>query len=174
MSLDGLLGTRGLVSLNGALWPFQGVISHLFSPFARLLVSKPLVPRLFLACQRSQRGRAMINNTGSTLDRTGIELYQRLVSGPDHVAAALGMMANWNLDRLRATCRGSSRNWSWWRPAMIARFRPNSRFACAGCCHRRGWSFCTTWVVLSHEERPADISKIIVRLAASLDLSESH
>ena len=38
---------RGLVSLNGALWPFQGVVSHFFSPFAKLLVSNPVVPRLF-------------------------------------------------------------------------------------------------------------------------------
>jgi magnesium chelatase accessory protein len=175
MSLDGLLGTRGLVSLNGALWPFQGVVSHLFSPFAKLLVSNPLVPRLFAwrASDRSAVER-LIKNTGSTLDRRGIELYQRLVSSPDHVAAALGMMANWNLESLARdlprlepqlvlVAAGNDRTVPSEQSFRVRDLLPSSRVE-----YLRGLGH------LAHEERPADIAKIIIRLAASLDLSESH
>jgi magnesium chelatase accessory protein len=101
MSLNELLASEGLVSLNGALLPFAGMVSHFFSPLARLLVSNPLVPRLFAwrASDRSAVER-LIRNTGSKIDRTGIDLYTRLVSSLDHVAAALRMMANWDLDPL--------------------------------------------------------------------------
>jgi magnesium chelatase accessory protein len=42
--------------------------------------------------------RRLLAGTGSTLSPDGIERYRRLFSTPDHVAGALGMMANWRLD----------------------------------------------------------------------------
>jgi magnesium chelatase accessory protein len=43
----------------------------------------------------------LLGNTGSTLDAEGIRLYRRLIASPGHVAATLGMMANWSLDPLK-------------------------------------------------------------------------
>jgi magnesium chelatase accessory protein len=101
MTLDGIIAPRALVSLNGALLPFGGLVSQFFSPLAKLLVLNPLVPRLF-AWRASDRSavEGIIRNTGSAIDKSGIELYRRLVSSPRHVSAALAMMANWNLDPL--------------------------------------------------------------------------
>ncbi len=42
----------------------------------------------------------MVKNTGSTLEPEGLALYARLAQKPGHVASALGMMANWELDAL--------------------------------------------------------------------------
>ncbi len=45
MTLDGTLTPRALISLNGAFVPFDGAVSRLFSPLAKLLVLNPLVPQ---------------------------------------------------------------------------------------------------------------------------------
>ena len=103
MVLDGAMAPRGLVSLNGALVPFGGAASHIFSPLAKLLFLNPFMPRLFAwKAGESAAVDTLVRNTGSTIDAEGIEFYRRLVATPDHVAAALGMMANWHLDTLHA------------------------------------------------------------------------
>lgn len=101
MCLDGRIVPQALFSLNGAFMPFGGVAGHLFSPLAKLLVLNPLVPRIF-AWQASTAGAVerLIANTGSAIDAKGIALYRKLVNNPAHVAAALRMMANWQLDPL--------------------------------------------------------------------------
>lgn len=101
MCLDGKIAPRLIVSLNGAFMPFGGIANHLFSPLAKLLVSNPLMPRVF-AWQASQAGAVerLIANTGSTIDPLGVALYRKLVRSPAHVAAALRMMANWRLEPL--------------------------------------------------------------------------
>jgi pimeloyl-ACP methyl ester carboxylesterase len=100
MSLDGRLAPKGIVSLNGALVPFRGGLSELFSPLAKLLFVNPLVPRLFAWGAGEAAVARMIRDTGSTLDPEGIALYARLVRNPAHIAGALGMMADWDLKPL--------------------------------------------------------------------------
>jgi magnesium chelatase accessory protein len=101
MCLDGAIAPRYLVSINGALLPLGGLPGRLFSPLAKLLAVNPLVPRLFAwrATNRSAVQR-LISGTGSSIDAQGVEFYRRLVSNPGHAAAALGMMANWDLRSL--------------------------------------------------------------------------
>jgi magnesium chelatase accessory protein len=98
MSLDRRIAPRRLVSLNGALLPLYGTAGHLFSPLAKLLVGIPLVPWLFAQrCADRSVVERMVRDTGSTIEPYGIDLYARLARSPAHVAAALGMMANWDL-----------------------------------------------------------------------------
>jgi magnesium chelatase accessory protein len=98
MCLDGRLHPHRLVSLNGALLPLSGLRSPLFGPLARLFVSNPFVPKLF-AWQASQPATfaRMMEQTGSTLDARGLELYRRLASRSVHVEAALDMMVRWDV-----------------------------------------------------------------------------
>lgn len=98
MCLDGVIAPQHLVSVNGALLPLGGMPGRLFSPIAKLLALNPLVPRLF-AWRASDHAAVerLISGTGSTIEPQGVELYRRLVSNPGHAAAALGMMANWDL-----------------------------------------------------------------------------
>ena len=98
MALDCRIKPKGLVSLNGALTPYGGDAARILSPIAKLLFLNPVMPRLF-AWQAGNRDavQRLIRNTGSTVDAEAIEQYRVLVSSPGHVAAALGMMANWDL-----------------------------------------------------------------------------
>jgi magnesium chelatase accessory protein len=103
MTLEGIIAPRALVSVNGAILPLGGWAGRTFSPLARLLVGMPGVPSLFagLAAQRSMVER-LLRDTGSRLDAEGTALYARLLRRPDHVSAALAMMAAWDLDTLAA------------------------------------------------------------------------
>ena len=66
-----------------------------------MLFLNPLMPRLF-AWQAGDRRSVerLIKNTGSTPDPEGVDHYRTLVANSNHVSAALGMMANWDLQPL--------------------------------------------------------------------------
>jgi magnesium chelatase accessory protein len=99
MSLDGALpALRALVSLNGAMLPLNGAPGKIFAPLARLLVGLPLVPQMFAWRAGDRRVvEKLLAGTGSKLDARGIDFYARVVRRPQHAAAALRMMANWDL-----------------------------------------------------------------------------
>ncbi|MBV9825838.1 MAG: alpha/beta fold hydrolase [Alphaproteobacteria bacterium] len=101
MILSGQMAPRGLISLNGAMLPLRGPPSHLFAPLAKVIAGCSLFPRLFAwhASDGSVVER-LIRNTGSTIEPSGIEFHRRLTESPGHVAAALSMMANWDLRQL--------------------------------------------------------------------------
>ncbi len=100
--LDGHLEPLPLLSLNGALLPFPGVAGTLFPGLARLLFVNPVMPWLLSAqAQRPGAVARVIARTGGRLDASGIDYYARLFRRSGHVAGALGMMANWDLDGLK-------------------------------------------------------------------------
>jgi magnesium chelatase accessory protein len=92
------LAAESIVSLNGAFFPLPGLQGLLFPSAARVLAINSLAPRLF-AWRASDPAavRRLIAQTGSRLDARGEALYARLVRNPVHVAAVLGMMANWDV-----------------------------------------------------------------------------
>lgn len=97
--LEGRIAPRGLISLNGALLPWRGLPGRLFSPAAKLFAANSLVSRAFALRARNRRViERLIDSTGSTLETTGVDLYQRLIRHPAHVRASLSMMANWDLN----------------------------------------------------------------------------
>lgn len=102
MSLDGLIAPRAVIGLNAALLPFRGLAGQVFAPVARLLAGAPIVPRLFAwRADDPAMVETLIGNTGSRLDAAGLAYYARLARSPGHVAAALGMMASWDLPGLQ-------------------------------------------------------------------------
>jgi magnesium chelatase accessory protein len=101
MSLDDRVDPRGIACLNGALLPFRGVAAQLYAPAAKLLALNPLVPRLFaFGAASSSAVDRLLRNTGSSVDERGRELYGRLLRSPAHLAGALAMIANWDLNAL--------------------------------------------------------------------------
>lgn len=98
LALDGRIAPHSVVSLNGALIPFAEKHAAFFTRAARMLVGLPFVPSLF-AWRASNRAVAerLLQDTGSRIEPRGVELYTRLFRHSSHVAAALGMMANWDL-----------------------------------------------------------------------------
>lgn len=102
MCLDGQIAPKGLVSLNGALLPLNGLPAHLFSPIAKFLYAAPLLQRLFARQLRDPKVIArLLRDTGSTLDERGLALYRQVAASPGHAAAVLGMMAGWDLASLK-------------------------------------------------------------------------
>jgi magnesium chelatase accessory protein len=101
MTLDGHVDPAPIVCLNGALLPLRGLAGPFYAPLAKLLSFNPLVPRLFaMGAASSSAVDRMIRNTGSSVDARGLDLYGRLLRSPAHLAGALGMMANWDLNSL--------------------------------------------------------------------------
>jgi magnesium chelatase accessory protein len=102
MSLAGWIKPKAIIGLNAALLPLSGYAGQFFAPLARMLTRIPIVPTIFArrAFDRSMI-ETMIANTGSKLGPAGIDFYHRLAQRPGHVAAALAMMAEWDLPRLR-------------------------------------------------------------------------
>ncbi len=102
MALDGRIAPRQIVSLNGALLPFPGLAAQLFPQLARILFLNPLAPRFF--SWRARTGGAvarLMESTGSHITPEGLAYYERLLASSSHVAGALKMMANWDLESLR-------------------------------------------------------------------------
>jgi magnesium chelatase accessory protein len=102
MALDGTI--KGpLISMNGALLPFPGFAAQLFPQMAKMLFLNPLMPRLFALTGQSESfvRRFLERSTGSRVDATGARCYQRLFACSGHCAAALAMMANWDLESLK-------------------------------------------------------------------------
>jgi len=52
----------------------------------------------------------LIDRTGSVIEPNGIDLYARLLRNTRHSAAALGMMASWDLDPLLRNLPGLANN----------------------------------------------------------------
>jgi magnesium chelatase accessory protein len=98
MALDGRAKPKAIVSINGALLPFGSIAGQFFSPMAKLLALNPFVPR-FLSWRAAnpEAVARLIRNTGSNLPPEDVGRYSRLFQTENHVAAALGMMANWDL-----------------------------------------------------------------------------
>lgn len=171
MTLDGRIAPRLLVSLNGALLPLHGVRGHLFAPAAKLFASFSLLPRL--VARRAQDPalvRRLIHDTGSHLDPQGEALYGRLIRCPGHVAAALAMMAHWDLRPLvrdlpslktplvLVAC-GRDRAVSPGEATRVHALLPSaSRVSLPNLGH------------LAHEEQPQEVADLLVRLAIDADL----
>lgn len=96
--LDGSVGAKALVAINGAFLPLGGLPGLVFPPVARLMAATPIAPHWFARRRWDPPAvERLIEGTGSRLDERGLALYRRLVRDPTHVAGALGMMAHWDL-----------------------------------------------------------------------------
>lgn len=98
LALDRFREARAVVAFNGALLPLGERHAAFFTRAAKLLVGLPFVPGL-MAWRASNRAVAerLLADTGSRIDARGVELYARLFRHSGHLAAALGMMASWDL-----------------------------------------------------------------------------
>jgi magnesium chelatase accessory protein len=102
MALDRLIEPRLIVSLSGALMPLRGLAGKWFSPAAKLFARNSFLPR-FVAngARKDPKGvQRLADSTGSELTDHDIAFYRRLIASPGHLAAALNMMANWDLEPL--------------------------------------------------------------------------
>ncbi len=97
-----LLHPQTYISFNGAFYPFGGWAGSLFSPIAKLAAFNPFLPRILSGLASRTTVEKLLRDTGSTISPEGVDLYFNLFKQPGHVAAALGMMASWDLHGMEA------------------------------------------------------------------------
>jgi magnesium chelatase accessory protein len=164
MALAGMIRPKVIVGVNAALLPIRG--AALFSPLAKLLFLNPLAPRLFAWRALSHDAtRRVLEGTGSRIEPRGVELYQRLFRRSDHVAATLGMMANWDLDGLQRRIAGLCVPLVLLTSANDRAVAPRDALVTAARAKATRIVPLSTGGHLVHEEQPAQVAALI--LAAS-------
>lgn len=155
------LQPKRYISFNGAFYPFGGLAGSLFSPIAKLIAFNPFVPRLLSGVASRSKVEKLLKDTGSDISPPGIELYYDLFRQKDHVAAALGMMAAWdlrgmddNLARIDAECLFVSGK----RDKAVP---PETADRAAGRCRNATVTHVEGYGHLLHEENPAYAADII-------------
>lgn len=101
MTVQGFVSPNGLVSINGAFYPFPGFARQLFPAMAKVLFLNPFAPKLFaMTAGDKDRVRRLIRLTGSTLTEEQLNYYARAFVSSRHVEGTLAMMANWELEEM--------------------------------------------------------------------------
>lgn len=104
LALDLPRRPRGVVAVNGAFESFRGLAGAIFPIAAKLLSLNPLTAPAFARLARAPGFvRRLLDATGSRIDARGEALYRRLLCDTAHVDATLSMMAQWDVEPLRAT-----------------------------------------------------------------------
>lgn len=100
MVLTGVIAPNVVIGLNSALEPIEN--NALFAPLAKALFVSPFTAHaVAMQARYTPMTRKLLARTNSRLDDAGTGQYETLVAMPSHVAGALGMMANWDLQTLR-------------------------------------------------------------------------
>ena len=174
MQLSGQLHAHTLVSINGALLPLPGLPGLVFSPIAKVLNRGGFAARVFsLNAREPAAVERLLWGTGSNIDAWGIELYARLIRFTRHTAAALGMMARWDLKRLQGDLPDLN-------GALVMIVGANDLSvppAEAGrvAAHRAGTRMATVYGAghLAHEEKPGEVAELIFEAAGLRDASSA-
>lgn len=164
MAIDRRIRPEVLIGLNAAILPIRG--APIFSPLAKLLFRNPIAPKVFaLRAQAADATRRLLDGTGSKLDDHGIDLYARLFRHSGHVAATLGMMANWDLPSLVADLPRLDRPLMLLTAADDKAVPPDDSRRVAEKLTQAACEICPEGGHLLHETRPAEVARRITQIA---------
>jgi magnesium chelatase accessory protein len=150
-----------LISFNGAFFPFSGAAGALFSPIAKLIALTPFLPNLLSTMATRQTVEKLLRDTGSDLSTEDVDAYFALFKKPSHVAAALDMMANWDLSGVEKDLAALKAKCILVAGAKDSTVPPDSANRAAGFCVKASVSILPGLGHLLHEERPALAAAII-------------
>ena len=100
LALDGAIHPSAIIGLNGAIKPLYPFSHPAVSFMAKLLAANPFVPWFFSKQADGSTVGKLLKDTGSTVPAESRACYEILLRSRIHVAAALRMMANWDLETL--------------------------------------------------------------------------
>lgn len=107
LQLSKLLSPRGLVLINPALDPFNGVAGWAFPVMARGLSVAPFSGDVLAGLfGRERRIYELLNATGSVVTPEMKSRYLALAQNRHHIRGTLAMMAAWDVSGLRAGLAG--------------------------------------------------------------------
>ena len=100
LAAAGHLQPQAIVSLGGALLPFEGM-GKAYPSLAKALFVNPFMPSIFSFTTRFQSMPDLLKRwTGSHSSREQVAYYERLFRNPGHTGGALSLMAHWDLDTI--------------------------------------------------------------------------
>jgi magnesium chelatase accessory protein len=105
MRAANLIAAETIVAFNGAYFPFGGAAASFFSPLSKFIARSPVMPKFFSAMADDKTVEKLLRDTGSTIDKPGLDIYRRLFANERHVAGTLAMMASWDLTSMEADLR---------------------------------------------------------------------
>ncbi|MEM0954424.1 MAG: alpha/beta fold hydrolase BchO [Pseudomonadota bacterium] len=101
MCLTRHIKPRALISINGAMLALPGFTGAMFASSARALAAMPGVAGWVASLGRKRRfTAAMLESTGSQVSEDMLKRYRCLTGYAPHIAAAVQMMAQWDLKTL--------------------------------------------------------------------------
>ena len=100
LALDHAIAPKAIVALNGAIMPMHPFSHPLVSLMAKFLAANPFVPWIFSHQASEANVSRLLNDTGSKVPSAYRKNYEYLLQTRRHVAAALRMMAHWDLQTL--------------------------------------------------------------------------
>lgn len=100
LALDHAIEPAAIVALNGAILPMHPFSHPFVSLMAKFLAANPFVPWFFSKQADDATVDKLLKDTGSKVPEDSRACYRHLLQSRRHVAAALRMMAHWDLDTL--------------------------------------------------------------------------
>lgn len=100
LALDHVIAPDAIVALNGAILPMHPFSHPFVSLMAKFLAANPFVPWFFAKQAGHGSVDRLLNDTGSRVPAPSRACYTTLLQSRRHVAAALKMMAHWDLETL--------------------------------------------------------------------------
>lgn len=162
LRLAELREVTAVVGINAALGGFEGVAGWLFPMLANILARLPLVPQLFSKLAGTpHQVRQLLASTGSRIEPEGEAQYLYLLRQPDHVAATLAMMAQWNLDGLLQRLPGQTTPCLLISAAADKAVPPEVSKRAAAAMQNARWINLPRFGHLVHEEAPDQVAGLI-------------
>ncbi len=156
-----LMQPQKFVSFNGAFYPFTGMAGNLFSPVAKLLAFNSFVPHIFSGLASRATVEKLLRETGSAMSSEGVDHYFNLLKQPDHVGAALKMMASWDLRGMDDELSHLTQTSIFVAGDRDKSVPPDTADRAAACCRNAKTIHIAGLGHLLHEEDPALAAAII-------------
>lgn len=152
-----------LVSINGALKPFDGLM-RMIAPVTAKAASFGGLAAWMVARNSpgDARVRNLVRNVGSDPDRVPIDPYATLLRRRGHIQGALRMMAHWDLRDLMRDCAGLDLPMTFLAGAQDKAVPPSVSEHAAGQARRATYFELGGVGHLAHEEDPDETARIML------------
>lgn len=156
-----LITPNTYISFNGAFYPFAGIAGSLFSTIAKLIAFNGFMPRLLSGVASRTTVEKLLRDMGSSVSSETVDQYLGLFKQPSHVAAALGMMAAWDLRGMDDNFVRLSQNCLFVAGDKDKAVPPETADRAAARCRNAKTMHINDYGHLLHEENPTLAAEII-------------